>query len=162
MINNTGKNPSLILNETDRQILIYLQKNANPNIKELADKLNLTKTPVYNRIKQLEDDGYIKSYVALVDRKKVDVSLIVFCAVSLNIQNAEYIAMFNQEIGKIEEIVECYLTGGVFDFILKVMVKDLEAYNDFASNKLAVIQNVGKIQSSFVLSEIKSSTAIPL
>jgi DNA-binding Lrp family transcriptional regulator len=162
MTDISGKNPHIALNETDRQILMALQKDANLNIKELADKLNLSKTPVYNRIKQLEKDGYIKNYVALLDGKKVDVSLVVFCAVSLNIQNAEYITLFNEEIKKIDEIVECYLTGGVFDFILKVRVKDLEAYNNFASNKLARIQNVGKIQSSFVLTEVKSSTAIPL
>lgn len=162
MNNNSGKSPLLVLNETDRQILIALQIDANPNIKQLADKLNLSKTPIYNRIKQLEEAGYIKGYVALLDRKMVDVSLVVFCAVSLTIQNAEYISLFNKEIKKLDEIVECYLTGGVFDFILKVMVKDLEAYNNFASNKLAQIQNVGKIQSSFVLTEVKSSTAVPL
>ncbi|MDX4973900.1 Lrp/AsnC family transcriptional regulator [Myroides odoratimimus] len=162
MNSNSGKNPPLVLSETDRQILIALQKEANPNIKQLANKLNLSKTPVYNRIKQLEEAGFIKGYVALLDRKMVDVSLVVFCAVSLTIQNAEYISLFNNEIKKLDEIVECYLTGGVFDFILKVMVKDLEAYNNFASNKLAQIQNVGKIQSSFVLTEVKSSTAVPL
>jgi DNA-binding Lrp family transcriptional regulator len=86
----------------------------------------------------------------------------VFCAVSLNIQNADLISKFSQQIKEIEEIIECYLTGGVFDFILKVIVKDLEAYNNFASNKLATIQNVSKIQSSFVLDEIKYSTVLPL
>lgn len=162
MDNLVGKNPSYSIDEIDRQILIYLQQNANPNIKELADKLNLTKTPIYKRIKQLEDEGYIDKYVALVDRKKVGVPLMVFCSVSLSIQNAEYIALFNEEIKKIEEIVECYLTGGVFDFLLKIVVKDLEAYNNVASNKLATIPNVGKIQSSFVLTEVKNSTAVPL
>lgn len=156
------KNSPYIMDEVDRQILIYLQEQANPNIKELAEKLNLSSTPVYKRIRQLENSGYISKYVALVDRKKVGVPLIVYCSVSLNIQNAEYIAQFNEEIRKINEVVECYLTGGVFDFILKILVKDLETYNDVASNKIAQIPNVGKIQSSFVLTEVKSSTIVPL
>ncbi len=159
---NTGKNPLNKLTDVDKRILSELQNDANPNIKKLADELNLSKTPIYNRIKQFESEGYVKKYVALLDNKKMDVSLVVFCAVSLNIQNAEHISVFKQEIRKIEEIVECYLTGGVFDFILKVMVKDLEAYNNFASHKLAKIKNVGKIQSSFVLDEVKNSTAVPI
>jgi Lrp/AsnC family transcriptional regulator len=157
-----GKNTAMQLDDTDKRILKYLQQDAHPNVKELTDQLNMTKTPIYLRIKQLEKEGYIKRYVALLDHKKVGVPLMVFCAVSLNIQNAEYIALFNKEIEEIEEIVECFLTGGVFDFILKVVVKDLEAYNNFASNKLATIPNIGKIQSSFVLTEVKNSTAVPL
>lgn len=157
-----GKSTATTLDIIDKEILKYLQYDAHPNMKELAEKLNMTKTPIYERIKRLEQDGYIKSYVALLDRKKVGVPLMVFCAVSLSIQNAEYIALFNEHIKGIEEIVECHLTGGVFDFILKVVVQDLESYNNFASNKLATIPNVGKIQSSFVLTEVKNSTAVPL
>lgn len=157
-----GKIPEHSLDAVDRQILQYLQHNAQVNVKELSERLNMTKNPIYERIRRLENEGYIKNYVAILDRLKVGVPLMVFVAVSLNIQNAEHIALFNNQIKGIEEVVECYLTGGVFDFILKVVVKDLEAYNNFASNKLAMIPNVGKIQSSFVLTEVKNSTAIPL
>ncbi len=131
-------------------------------MKKLSEVVSMTKTPIYKRIIALEEAGYITGYVALIDRKLVGLPLMVFCAVSLNIQNAEHITKFNEQVKGIEEIIECYLTGGVFDFILKVVVKDLEAYNNFASNKLATISNVGKIQSSFVLNEIKSSTILPL
>ncbi len=155
-------NSPYVMDETDRQILIFLQEQANPNVKELAERLNLSVTPIYKRIRQLEKSGYISKYVALVDRKKVGVPLIVYCSVSLNIQNAEKIELFTREINKIKEVVECYLTGGVFDFILKILVKDLEEYNRIASYKIAQIPNVGKIQSSFVLAEIKSSTIVPL
>jgi DNA-binding Lrp family transcriptional regulator len=157
-----GKNPSLTLDKVDRGILRHLQKNSKFDIKELSEALNMTKTPIYKRIAALEEAGYITDYVALLDRKMVGLPLMVFCAVSLNIQNAEFIAKFNKQVKEIDEIVECYLTGGIFDFILKVIVSDLEAYNDFASNKLATIPNVGKIQSSFVLTEIKYSTVLPL
>ena len=150
------------MDETDRQILIYLQDNSNFNMKELAEKLNLSATPIYKRIRQLEEEGYIDKYVALVDRKKVGISLIVFCSVSLTSQNAEYIAQFNEEIKKIDEVVECYLTGGVFDFVLKILVRDLDAYNDLATNRIARIPHISKVQSSFVLSEVKSSTHVPM
>jgi Lrp/AsnC family transcriptional regulator len=156
-----GNFSGIALDETDFKLLRYLQKNGRFNIKELADTLNISKTPIYERIKRLEQEGYIKEYVALIDRKKVGVPLMVFCAVSLNIQNAENIVLFTNEIKKIKEIIECHSTGGVLDFLLKVIVADLDAYNDFVTNKLATIPNVGKIQSSFALSEIKSSTAIP-
>jgi|SRR5579859_3522098 len=150
------------LDKVDREILRHLQANSKIDMVRLCKVLNMTKAPVYKRIAGLEEAGYISHYVALLDRKKVGLPLLVFCAVSLNIQNAEYIAQFKKRVRGIEEIVECYLTGGVFDFVLKVVVADLEAYNNFASNKLATIPNVGKIQSSFVLEDIKYSTVLPI
>ena len=96
-------NSPYVMDEIDRQILIFLQEQANPNVKELAERLNLSVTPIYKRIRQLEKSGYISKYVALVDRKKVGVPLIVYCSVSLNIQNAEKIDLFTHEINKIKE-----------------------------------------------------------
>lgn len=162
MENKKGKNPPFPLDKIDKMILKHLQQNAKFDIQQLSTVLHMTKTPIYKRIVSLEEAGYITRYVALVDRKLIGLPLMVFCAVSLSIQNAAFIAEFNKQVEHIEEIVECYLTGGVFDFILKVIVSDLEAYNNFASNKLATIPNVGKIQSSFVLNEIKYSTILPI
>lgn len=157
-----GKNRKYVLDDIDCEILIALQEDSNLNIKELSERIHLSKTPIYKRISQLEEEGYIRKYVALVDRNKVDRSLIVFCSVSLSVQNADNINRFYAAIAKIDEITECYLTGGVNDFILKIIVKDLEHYNDVAQNKIARIPNVGKISSSFVLMEVKNTTAIPL
>ncbi len=160
----TGKRNFIpgVFDETDRKILRHLQVNSKIEIEKLSRALNMTKAPIYKRIAALEQAGFISQYVALLDRRKVGFPLLVFCAVSLNIQNAEFIAQFNKQVKGIEEIIECYLTGGVFDFILKVVVQDLEAYNEFASRKLATIPNVGKIQSSFVLEDIKFSTVLPV
>lgn len=146
----------------DKEILSYLQQDAKINIKELADKLKMTKTPVYERIKRLEKDGYISGYVALLDKKKLKLPLIVFCEVSLVSQQSEVIDTFSNAIKDIPEIVECYLLGGVFDYLIKVVVADLDSYYTFASRYLASLPNVSKIQSLFVLSEIKYSTALPL
>jgi DNA-binding Lrp family transcriptional regulator len=162
MENAKVKSPALQLDQVDLAILKHLQANARFNMKELSDELRMTKTPIYERIKRLEQDGYIHKYVALLDRKKVGLPLMVFCAVSLSVQNAAAIAAFNEQISDMEEVVECHLTGGMFDFILKIVVRDLEAYNAFTAGRLAALPNVAKIQSSFVLHETKSSTALPL
>lgn len=150
------------LDHIDLALLKYLQEHARFDIKKLSEQLNMSKTPIYERIRRLEAEKYITNYVALVDRKKVGVPLMVFCSVSISIQNATYIQQFREEILHFEEVTECYLTGGVFDFLLKVIVKDLEAYNHFASHKLANIPNVTKVSSSFVLDEMKHSTSLPL
>lgn len=148
------------LDKTDILILKALQNNAKVNMKELASELNMTKTPIYERVKRLEDEGYIKNYVALVDNKKVGLPLIVYLNISLAIHNDEHITRFEEEIQQIDEIVECYSIGGVYDFFLKVIVKDLETYNSFVFEKLTKVHGIVKMQSSFVLSEIKHTTIL--
>lgn len=148
------------LDATDIELLQALQKDAKANTKELSEKLHISKTPIYERIKRLENDGYIKRYVALVDNKKVGLPLIAFCNVSLAVHNDEHIQRFEKEIKEIDEIVECYSTGGIYDFLLKVVLKDLDAYNQFAFEKLTKVHGIVKMQSSFVLSEIKHTTVL--
>lgn len=148
------------LDKTDARILQTLQNNAKVNMKELAAELNMTKTPIYERVKRLEDEGYIKSYVALVDNKKVGLPLTVYCNVSLAVHNDEHICRFKEEIQEIDEIVECYSIGGIYDFLLKVVVKDLEMYDRFVFEKLTKVHGIVKMQSSFVLNEIKHTTVL--
>lgn len=148
------------LDKTDVRILQTLQNNAKVNMKELAAELNMTKTPIYERVKRLEDEGYIKSYVALVDNKKVGLPLTVYCNVSLAVHNDEHICRFKEEIQEIDEIVECYSIGGIYDFLLKVVVKDLEMYDRFVFEKLTKVHGIVKMQSSFVLNEIKHTTVL--
>lgn len=148
------------LDETDIKILQALQLNAKVNTKELSEQLHISKTPIYERIKRLENDGYIKGYTALVDNKKVGLPLIVFCNVSLAVHDDEHIQHFKKEITDIDEIMECYSTGGIYDFFLKVVLKDLDAYNRFVFEKLTKVHGIVKMQSSFVLSEIKHTTVL--
>lgn len=149
------------LDEIDRRILALLQGNAKMNIKEMAATLNMTKTPVYERIKRLENEGAIKQYVALVNPKNISPSITVFCSVSLDVQKIEELHQFNDAISNVKEVVECYLMGGAFDYQLKIIVKDLEAYHHFSSAILASLPNVSQIKSAFVLHEVKHSTAFP-
>lgn len=151
-----------LLDETDKKILQALQLDAKVNTKELSEQLHISKTPIYERIKRLENDGYIKGYTALVDNKKVGLPLVVFCNVSLAVHDGEHIRRFEQEIADIDEIMECYSTGGVYDFFLKVVLKDLEDYNKFVFEKLTKVHGIVRMQSSFVLSEIKHTTVLNL
>jgi Lrp/AsnC family transcriptional regulator len=157
-----GKNPMPVLDEIDKSLLCLLQENSNMNIKELTKKLNLSKTPIYNRIKRFEKEGLIDKYVAVLNRKKLDSSMVVFCSVSLENQKLEELNRFSVAVKPIPEVIECYLLGGANDFLLKVVVRDLDAYHQFSSGILASLPNVAQIKSSFVLNETKRSTVLPI
>lgn len=150
------------LDAIDNRLLELLQNDSKMNIKEVAAQLNMTKTPIYERIKRYDREGIIEKYVAVINREMVSKSMVVFCSVSLESQKLEEIQKFSDEIKKIPEVMECYLMGGANDFLLKVVVSDLNAYHQFSSGKLAALSNVGQIKSTFVLNEIKRSTVFPL
>lgn len=149
------------MDKIDREILKALQDNAKLTNKELASQLGLTITPIYERVKKLEKEGYISHYAAIIDPKKVDLGLEVFCSVSLKDHQKEFIEQFERDVIALEEVTECYHIGGRFDYLLKVNVKNMEAYRNFVSLKLAELDNIGNVQSSFVMSEIKRSYRLP-
>lgn len=150
------------LDETDLKLINALQKDAKRNIKALADELNMTKSPVYDRIKRLENAGIIEKYVAKINRERVGEGMTVFCFVSLSEQKIEQIEKFKVSVNQIPEVIESYLLGGTNDFMLKVVVKDLNQYHKFSSGKLAVLDNISQIKSTFVLDETKSSSVYPI
>ena len=147
------------LDATDIQILKRLQADSNINIKKLASELFLTATPVYERIKRLEREGYIMKYVALLDKKKLNLGMTVFCNVRLKEHAKNVGANFVKDIVALPEIIECYNIAGDYDFMLKILVADMASYQDFVMNKLSTIENIGNTQSIFVMGEIKNSTA---
>lgn len=149
------------LDKIDHQIIKLLQEDAKQNINDIAVKLNLTKTPIYERIKRLEKSDVIDKYVALVNRKEYTPSIIVFLTGSLKVNKFEETQAFYDTVLAIEEVLECYLLGGEKDFMLKVIAKDLDSYHEFYSAKIGSIPHVGEIRSSFVLKEVKYSTKIP-
>ena len=150
------------LDKTDIQILSFLQKDSKLTNKEIAAQLNLTTTPVYERIKKMEREGVIDRYVALINPSKVGLQLTAFCNVSLKEHSKEFIEQFEHEISKFSEVNECYHIAGMYDYLLRVIVADMSAYQNFIINKLATLENIGQVQSSFVMTKIKSSTAINL
>lgn len=150
------------LDEIDIRLLKALQMDAKISTKELCELLNLSKTPVYERIHRLEKEGVIKGYSATIDNKKVGLPLVVFCNVSLAVHDDEHIERFMKDIMGIEEVMECYSTGGFYDFLLKVVLRDLDEYNQFVFEKLTKVHGIVKMQSSFVLSEIKHKTELDI
>ena len=148
------------LDEIDLKILKILQKNAKLTTKELADAVNLTPTPVFERQKRLERQGYIKKYIAVLDPEKLNQSLLVFCKVKLKQINREIAEEFIRRITRIPEVTECYNTSGAYDYLLKVRTCDMKHYQEFILTKLGEIENVSSIESTFVMSEIKQNPGI--
>lgn len=150
------------LDDIDRKMLRLLQQNAKYTTKELAAHLGLTTTPVHERLKRLERDGFITGYVALLDPKKVDQGMLAFCEVSLNQHSHDYLKAFEAAVKPMEEVVALHHMAGRFDYLLKVIVKDMNEYQLFVNERLSRVTGIRQVQTSFVLNEVKNTTAIPL
>ncbi len=150
------------LDSIDKAILRHLQADAHLTTKELSSRLNLSPTPVYERVRRLEKEGVIKGYVALIDREKVEKDLMVFCNIRLKEHAQEAGARFVHEVVKLDEVMECFNISGEYDFMLKIVVKDMREYQAFLMNKLASLANIGSTHSTFVMSEIKVKTALEI
>lgn len=148
------------LDLTDKRILELLQENSQFTMKEIASRINLSVTPVHDRIRKLEREGFIDKYVCLLNRRKLGKALVVYCNVTLDKQKRESFEDFNQAIVRMPEVLECSVVSGNFDYMLKVVVEDGEAYNQFYQHKLSALKSVLHISSYFVISEIKYSTGI--
>src|SRR5258708_3549956 len=145
------------LDQKDLAILKLLQQNARVTVKEISDKVHLSTTPVYERIKRMEETGVIRQYAALVDHSKVKKGLMVICYVSLKQHNKTAGAKFIKAIHEMNEVIECYNISGEFDFMLKVVEENMDAYYDFHVNKLSEVENIGNVQSAFVMGIIKQT-----
>ncbi len=143
------------LDKTDRKILQILQGNSDLNTKQIAAQLHLTTTPVYERIKRLEREGVIEKYVAKVCAKKLGLNLLIYTHVSLKEHTKEFLANFERQIVSIDAVIECHHVSGEHDYLLKVLVKNMDDYRDFLTERLSKIKNIGNVHSSFVVSEIK-------
>ncbi|GAC1440929.1 MAG: Lrp/AsnC family transcriptional regulator [Sediminibacterium sp.] len=150
-------NAGMVLDEKDLSILRLLQHNARATVKEIADKIHLSTTPVHERIKRMEETGVIKQYATLVDHSKVKRGLMVICYVSLKQHNKSAGARFIKSIHELKEVIECYNISGEFDFMLKVVAENMDAYYDFHVNKLSQAENIGHVQSVFVMGIIKQT-----
>lgn len=148
------------MDPVDLKILKLLQKDGLMTNKEIAGELNLTTTPVHERIKRLRRDGYIEKYTINLNAKKLNKNLIVFCNVSLKEHAQEFLTKFERDIQTVPEVVECFCISGSSDFLLKIIVSDMEEYKQFILNKLAAISNIGSAQSHFVITEAKCSSIL--
>ena len=146
----------------DKKILDFLQKNAKLTAKEMADKISLSQTPVYERIKKLEKSGIIKAYVAILDAEVLGKGFIVFMNITIKEHSHEQRDKFIKAISQLKDVSELYYTSGTFDFIAKVRFASVKEYRDFLVNEIATVDNISDIDSQIVLEEIKSSTYIPV
>src|SRR5258705_1058883 len=149
--------PPLELDEKDRAILRLLQHNARITVKEISGKIHLSTTPVHERIKRMEEAGVIKQYATLLDHAKVKKNLMVICYVSLKQHNKTAGAKFIKMIQEMNEVIECYNISGEFDFMLKVVAENMDAYYEFHVHKLSEVENIGNVQSMFVMGIIKQT-----
>jgi DNA-binding Lrp family transcriptional regulator len=147
---------------TDIRILQLLQENAQLTLKDISKQINLSMTPTHDRIKRLENEGVIDKYVTILNKKMLGNPMTVYCNITLDKQQKNHFEEFEQAIKEFPEVIECSVISGSFDYLLKVIVKNMEAYNEFYQKKLSDLQSVAHISSSFVMSEVKSTTVLPL
>lgn len=150
------------LDEVDLKILRLLQEDARMTIKEIAGQLNLSTTPIFARIKKLENEGIIDRYIAVLNPEKLGKKLNAFANISIKEHSKQAVKDFVENVVSFPEVMECHYVTGNADFIIKVLVDDIEQYNAFVLDKLADVPNIGKVESLFSLSVGKKTNVIPL
>ena len=153
-------NNTIPLDTKDLAILRLLQNNARISVKEIAESVQLSTTPVHERIKRLEASGVIKQYATLIDGAKIKKGLMVICYVSLNQHSKKSGTNFIKLINDLPEVVECYSISGEFDFMMKIVTEDMNSYYNFHVNKLSQAENIGQVQSVFIMGVVKQTHAL--
>ncbi|UKM64164.1 Lrp/AsnC family transcriptional regulator [Flavobacteriaceae bacterium GSB9] len=150
----------MIFDKTDKKLLELLQTDSKQTNKELANKLNLSVTAVYERIKKLERERFIEGYTALVNKEKINKNFVVFCHVKLLQHSQDYVISFEKEVKKLNEVLECCHVSGDYDYLLKVLVSDMVSFREFMVKKLTSISHIGSTHSMFVINTVKHTTVI--
>lgn len=148
--------------ETDARILDCMQDDARISLSDLADKVASSRSAVWRRIQKMEADGVIKKQTILLDAAKVGLGVMVFAQVKMQAQNRDSLPEFIEKVSSFPEVMECHTLMGDIDFILKVLVKDVQAYEDFFWKRLSHIDGVREISSSIALTAVKNTTSIPV
>jgi DNA-binding Lrp family transcriptional regulator len=138
----------------DKALLNALMDDGRKSMQALSEATGLSRSAVFARVKRLENQGIIEGYTARIDRKKLGLQIRAFCNVQLKQHDAQYLTKFEARIGDFKEVKACYHIAGSFDYLLAVFVEDMNAYHDFIARKLAAMDNIGTVQSSFVMSEV--------
>lgn len=152
----------MTIDTIDKKILRLLQEDAHLTLKDISNKINLSLTPVHDRVKRLEKEGVIEKYVSIINKKKLGIYLTVYCQVTLVKQTHDVSEEFNKSILNMPEVVECNFVSGNFDYLLKVVLADMDSYHYFHQQKLSVLPEVSLINSFFIISEVKSTTVMPI
>jgi Lrp/AsnC family leucine-responsive transcriptional regulator len=146
----------------DRKILELLQRDGRATIQEIAERVGLTPSPCLRRVRRLEQKKIIRGYAAIVDQKAAGLPISVFASVKLERQREDEIDRFSQAVSRWPEVMECYLMTGPRDYLLRIVVPDLAAYEHFLKTKLTRLEGVGSIESSFALAQVKYTNVLPI
>lgn len=150
------------LDKVDLQILRTLQENARLTTKELASRVSLSSTPVFERLKRLESNGYIEKYIAVLNAEKLNRGFIVFCHVKMSKLNKDIANDFTERVKSIPEVTECYNVSGHYDYMLKIHAPNMKYYQEFVLNVLGTIDNLSSLESTFVMDTIKHDFGITI
>ena len=150
------------LDDIDKKILRILQRDSHLTVKELAARVHLSPSPVFERQKRLEREGYIERYMAVVNSHRVGNGIMVLCNIRLKQHTQELIQEFMDVVQSIDEITECYNTSGDYDFFIKVYARDMKRYQQFMLNTLGTIDCIGSLHSIFVIDETKNTRGVPI
>lgn len=159
---SNGSSSGKGFDKKDIEILKILQADANVATAEIAEKVNMSQSPCWRRINQYENDGVIRQKVCLLDRNKLGMELVVFASINLTTINREKLEEFERRIVAFAEVVECYTMTGMIDYMVKIVTKDIQHYEQFVRNHLAQIPNIREIHSHVSVTEIKMTTQLPL
>jgi Lrp/AsnC family transcriptional regulator len=147
---------------TDVQILDALQRDGSLTTQEIADRINISQSPCWRRINRLEEQGLIRQRVVLLDREKLGMEVVVFATINLTTQGRDNLEVFEQEVEVLPEVMECYTMAGAWDYMLKIVARDIRHYEKFVREKLTKLTNIGEVHSHIAVTEIKNSTILPL
>lgn len=150
------------LDAFDRRILTIVQRDSGRSTADIADEVGLTQAPCWRRIQRLKEAGYIRGQVALLDRKKLGLNTQVFATVKLDAHGRANLTQFSEAIREFPEVLECFVLMGNVDFMLRIVARDIEAYERFFFDKLSQVPGIQEVNSTVALSEIKSTTELPL
>ena len=153
---------SIALDAYDQRILALLQEDAGLSTAELAERIGLSQSPCWRRIQRLKEEGVIRKQVTLLDRKRIGLHTQVFAQVKLNAHGRYNLTEFAEAMREFPEVLECHVLMGAVDFMLRIVTRDIEAYERFFFEKLSLVPGIQEVNSIVALSEIKSTTSLPL
>ena len=153
---------SITLDAYDQRILALLQEDAGLSTAEIAERIGLSQSPCWRRIQRLKEEGVIRKQVTLLDRKRIGLHTQVFAQVKLNAHRRSNLTEFAEAMREFPEVLECHVLMGAVDFMLRIVTRDIEAYERFFFEKLSLVPGIQEVNSIVALSEIKSTTSLPL
>ncbi len=155
-----AETPVIPLDEKDKAILRYIQSNAKATVREIATNVHLSTTPVHERIKRMEEDGVILQYATILNHTRINKGLMAICYISLKEHNKKSGGKFIKTLSEMPEVIEFYIISGAFDFMLKIVVENMDDYYNFHVNKLGQVDNIAQVQSTFIMGVIKTGQPV--